>query len=613
MLLIELIELIDSDYLQSDLNVFFRTVALRVYSDVIMDGTKSIKKESSALAYTLLAFNVLMRLYLTLFMIISDCDETFNYWEPLNLLVRGFGKETWEYSPVYAIRSYAYLIPYYIVSLPVTLLGQLVNLPPYVYFYWIRLIALNGFNVFAEWKLFASVSTSLGPQCANWFIFLSSIAPGMSHGAVALLPSSLALACVSLATSYVLLYITTPQLLSALYAVAFFLYGGIYGWPFALALAIPFGFFILASSIQNPGNILSFAIRALTIVGAMTALIVVIDSTFYKKLLLVPLNIVTYNVFGGEGEGPEIFGVEPFIYYVHNLLLNFNATLLLACAGCFLSFGLRSKQRIKVLVTCTFPLAIWLSVFASQEHKEERFLYPIYPLIVLSASVFLSWFLSTSTSMIKSLTSSDKLTILYKRFFVATFAAVIALVSILRIMNLVENYSAPLTVFSQVAQLPPQTTITNVCVGREWYHFPASFFLPDNYRLRFVKSGFDGLLPGDFKESSSILESTSNIPDDMNNKNIFSAEKVISFEQCDYYVDNNGPIDEELGEPSIILHRAHPEAAGGWDIIRCEKIIDPAGKSSGIGRLLWVPATIRKWVPYNVDYMNLCLAQKRSR
>ena len=211
------------------------------------------------------------------------------------------------------------------------------------------------------------------------------------------------------------------------------------------------------------------------------------------------------------------------------------------------------------------------------------------------------------------MTSSDKLTILYKQFFIVAFATVVGLISILRIMNLVENYSAPITIFRQVAELPPKTTITNVCVGREWYHFPASFFLPDNYRLRFLRSGFDGLLPGDFKESSSILESTSTVPDDMNNKNMFSAGKVISLEQCDYYVDNTGPIDEELGEPFIFLNSAHPEVVAGWDITGCEKIIDPAGKSSGIGRLLWVPVAFRKWVPYNVDYMNLCLAEKRSQ
>ena len=35
---------------------------------------------------------------------ISDCDEVYNYWEPLHLLLYGSGFQTWEYSPIYAIR-----------------------------------------------------------------------------------------------------------------------------------------------------------------------------------------------------------------------------------------------------------------------------------------------------------------------------------------------------------------------------------------------------------------------------------------------------------------------------------------------------------------------------
>lgn len=35
---------------------------------------------------------------------IADCDEVFNYWEPLHLLLYGSGFQTWEYSPLYAIR-----------------------------------------------------------------------------------------------------------------------------------------------------------------------------------------------------------------------------------------------------------------------------------------------------------------------------------------------------------------------------------------------------------------------------------------------------------------------------------------------------------------------------
>jgi len=35
--------------------------------------------------------------------------SVFNFWEPLHYLDRGHGFQTWETSPVYAIRSYAYI------------------------------------------------------------------------------------------------------------------------------------------------------------------------------------------------------------------------------------------------------------------------------------------------------------------------------------------------------------------------------------------------------------------------------------------------------------------------------------------------------------------------
>lgn len=33
------------------------------------------------------------------------------------------------------------------------------------------------------------------------------------------------------------------------------------------------------------------------------------------------------------------------------------------------------------------PLYLWLTVFLLQPHKEERFLFPVYPLICLTAAV----------------------------------------------------------------------------------------------------------------------------------------------------------------------------------------------------------------------------------
>ena len=33
--------------------------------------------------------------------IVHDCDEVFNYWEPLHFLIYGYGKQTWEYRRAY--------------------------------------------------------------------------------------------------------------------------------------------------------------------------------------------------------------------------------------------------------------------------------------------------------------------------------------------------------------------------------------------------------------------------------------------------------------------------------------------------------------------------------
>ena len=47
------------------------------------------------------AFKVLLsaRLAAAVWSNISDCDETFNYWEPTHHLLYGHGLQTWEYDP----------------------------------------------------------------------------------------------------------------------------------------------------------------------------------------------------------------------------------------------------------------------------------------------------------------------------------------------------------------------------------------------------------------------------------------------------------------------------------------------------------------------------------
>jgi alpha-1,2-mannosyltransferase len=505
-------------------------------------------------------------------MIISDCDETYNYWEPLNLLLRGFGKQTWEYSPEYAIRSYAYLIPYYMVGSPFVVFGSLVQ------FYCIRLVALIGFTIYCELSLYFSVKRNFNRSLANWWLFLSSISPGMAHAGVALLPSSFAMQCIMLACASGFDAFSTGSPASYTGAIFWYVLGGLMGWPFALALGVCFGVYTLAK--WNTKVVISCVIAVLSIVAP----IVLIDSYFYSKFVFVPLNIVTYNVFGGEGEGPDIFGVEPFSYYLMNLALNFNVVAIIGYVGMIINVVLYNKP-LKIFVVTGGPMIIWTLVFFTQPHKEERFLYPIYPLITMNASLV----------VVKTFSYiPPKINRLLKLFTVAG----LFVVSWLRIYNLVQNYSAPLTATSSVSYLHSQSSLNhvNVCTGKEWYHVPTSFFLPDNFRLKYIPSGFDGLLPGDFNEELDTLQKmTSFVPLNMNNKNQFEPDKLIDEFTCDYLIDNN---QEPHGQ--------------NWVVVRCDKLVNPDG-NHGLGRLLYIPKPLRRFVPYNVEYMDFCVYENLAR
>lgn len=47
-----------------------------------------------------------------------------------------------------------------------------------------------------------------------------------------------------------------------------------------------------------------------------------VDSLYFGKLVIAPLNIIFYNVF--TNHGPNLYGTEPFSYYIINGFLNFN-------------------------------------------------------------------------------------------------------------------------------------------------------------------------------------------------------------------------------------------------------------------------------------------------
>ena len=73
------------------------------------------------------------------------------------------------------------------------------------------------------------------------------------------------------------------------------------------------------------------------------------------------------------------------------------------------------------------------------------------------------------------------------------------IVSIARVGSSIHNYNAPLKLYNhlyknEIGKNSKQEM--NICLGKEWYRYGSSFFIPSSHQhIRFIKSGFDGLLP----------------------------------------------------------------------------------------------------------------------
>lgn len=228
-------------------------------------------------------------------------------------------------------------------------------------------------------------------------------------------------------------------------ATFFFAFGAIFAWPFSLLLAIPFVFeelFIGGKDIlpsDTSGRLAWRFERVKRLIGAglVSSLIFVspspsergrpstdsttlqtsflpsfqipvylVDSHAYGRPTLPALNIVLYNLFSSTGGSPDLYGTEPTSFYLYNLFLNFNfllplALLSLPALAITYKFDYRrlgsSQRRPKEGETSPYTLValrlsglyLWLGVLSAQAHKEERFMWPAYPLVGLNAGIAL--------------------------------------------------------------------------------------------------------------------------------------------------------------------------------------------------------------------------------
>ncbi|WAR27997.1 ALG9-like protein [Mya arenaria] len=395
--------------------------------------------------YTVFKVFMSARLCAAAWNIVGDCDETFNYWEPTHYLMFGKGFQTWEYSPEYAIRSYAYLMLH---TLPMRLYGL----------------------------------------------------------------------------------IFTPN-------------------PVMMGVCRQFG--------NNVGRI----IVCFQLIGA---------GFFISSTAYLPSR------------------VEPFSYYIINGLLNFNIVFPLALVSA--PFVILSNYILKVKtqgIPIWLSLAgmyIWAAIFFTRPHKEERFLFPIYPLIAVAGAVSVDYIqLWWRCVFVRSKGGHYVDHTSWISVFVGIF---FTLMSVSRIVAVYQD--RPVT----------------LCVGKEWYRYPSSFFLPgQNWNLHYLKSEFEGQLP---KPYDSGPDATRIIPSNMNDMNKEEPSRYVNVSKCHYLVDLDLP-RETTHEPR------YSQKTEEWTTLVSIPFLD-ASRSHRVFRAFYIPFVSSRYCVYeNYNLLKTTRTKKTNR
>ncbi|KAK9674496.1 hypothetical protein RND81_12G236300 [Saponaria officinalis] len=448
--------------------------------------------------------------------IIHDCDETFNYWEPLHYLLYNSGFQTWEYSSQYALRSYLYIVFHALVGLPASwLFGD----DKVRVFYAVRFF-LGLLSVVADAFLVVALSRRYGKRLASYTLMMLCLTSGCYLASTSFLPSTFSMYAMSLATALALM--ERPA-----WAVSIAASGVIIGWPFSVLAFLPVTLFSLHRSFKR--SFLSGSIISVTLL----VLSVLVDNYYYKRWTSSVLNLLLYNVLGG-GES-HLYGVEGPLFYVHNAFINFNFSFLLALLfpATLLVQAVRRKYVPELMIFLS-PIYVWIGFMSLQPHKEERFLYPIYPLICVAASTFIDSLPDLFRD--KYVPNDRSFIVLAAKFVRPVFLSLVIAISYSRTFSLIHGYSAPLEIYKHLDYHDDAGPGSTLCVGSEWHRFPSSFFIPDYVaQVRWIDDGFRGLLPLPF---NSTLGGTSAAPTYFNNKNKASEEQYLrDLESCTLLVE----------------------------------------------------------------------------
>jgi len=277
-----------------------------------------------------------------------------------------------------------------------------------------------------------------------------------------------------------------------------------------------------------------------TILGAVYILLplTLIERFYYGKWAIPSANALIYNLISND---PSRFGVESWTYYLKNLLLNFNV---------FLPFVIFQKEIDWV----TFTVLASFFAFSMQAHKEERFLYHIYPLISL-----------LSARGIKNLIGrrGKKLKILL--FLIGAIFGSLRMMVFFTDLNGLESL------------IKGRDGV--ICLTDTWYLSPPSMVASQKARYAFIKDNiFKGALPLYNIKGKNV--------NDMNKE--IEGQYINDIEKCDHVVSKE--------EYPITLPRNFRKES-------CISLMD-LSRTMMIRRWLWMPKRLDS---LSRSYQKLCI------
>ena len=412
-------------------------------------------------------------------------------------------------------------------------------------------------------------------------------------------------------------------------------------------------------------NVLHLLKRVILYTIGIQIIVMMVDYIYYGTIISPTWNIFLYNTglfsnnnnndnSSGSGSNngdddnnigmkskDELYGVEDISYYIKNLILNWNIAsivgvlalpffMIVSIVRRFDSLRKRKgkhiidnnndddddnnnddeRKNMELIILLLLPMILWICVVFSRPHKEERFLFPIYPMIAVGTALVIDkildmmYFGHLSKLTLKGITTTTRtrtrttVSVSRAKILCGTFLLIpFVLFSISRSMVLSDGYTAPLKLYKHLYDhiLTEQKyndsyssgnkdKLSLVCVGGEWYRFPSSYHLPGNFRLAFLKSSFGGQLPQQFTELGSKEESLLIQSGKFNDMNQEEMDRYVNINECSYVI---GLVDHDKDANSDLLQYFSNDDRK-WTEIASYKFLD-AEKTSTLHRVLYLP------------------------